>query len=353
MEGMEAPTQTSIHPRVVRDLERLREVVNCSVPDVEAMILTGSFAHGEGSFLETAGESQPYNDYDVVVVAKVEPEAELCKSLGAQVAQQVGLRGVDLVGVGLHRFAWLPPSIFNYDFRHEGYVFHGDASLLDTLPNWEPADIPLIEAQVLLLNRMICLLESVEDGPNASEHDPRAVLFLAYQTAKAAFALADTVALLHGMYAICYQGKRDLLRSLLPVGCERVEVVEAAWRLRQNLDPAHLGIPAASFWQRTRGELLRTFLYLMNWMYACHRPFETPQELALFMANYNAAGDPRRAAIEAAQYVTLAAWNETQPDASMLSLARDLLSRAGITCAGNSWPLVRRAVVAAWFRYCH
>lgn len=345
-------TKASIDSRVAQDLERLRQAVRSSVPDVEALILTGSFAHGEGAFLEISEKRQPYNDYDVVVVAKTEPDTVLLKSLGVRIARETGIRGVDLIGIGLHRFAWLPPSIFNYDLRHEGYVFYGDKRLRDDLPDWEPRDIPLIEAQVLLLNRVMCLLECVQEGPEDPLGDQNPALFQAYQTAKAAFALADAKALLHGAYAVGYERKRDLLRSLAPEDGELAVLVDVAWRLRQDLHLHSLGMSPARFWRRTREALLRTFMHLLNWMYASHRPFGSPRELACFLANYGVR-DRRRAGIEAAQYATLVAWEEDRPDAAMLALARSFLTRANTPCAGSTWPAVRTAVVSAWFRYCH
>ncbi len=352
MEHMVAETDMRIHSRAAQDIERLRQAVCRSLPDVETLILTGSFAHGEGAFRASPRGMQPFNDYDVVVVAKTEPDPRFLKDRADQAARMLGVRGVDLLGVGLHRFAWLPPSIFNFDLRHAGYVFHGDAKLLDTLPDWQPSDIPLIEAQVLLLNRMICLLECVEDGPESLQDDEEAGIFLAYQSSKAAFAIADAVALLHELYAIRYEGKRDLLSSLVPAASESVTLVEAAWRLRQGLDPASLGMPPETFWRRTRAALLPTFTQLMNWMYARDRPFTTPHDLAHFVANY-ASGNPIRGAIEAVQYLTLAAWDESRPDRELLELARDLLEKAGIACPDTTWPLMRRTVVAAWFHHCH
>lgn len=353
MESMTAALESDIHPRVARDLEKLQQVVVRNVPDVESLILTGSFAHDEGAFLKTASEPIPYNDYDVVVVAKVEPDAKALKAMGAHLAGEIGIRGVDLIGIGLHRFAWLPPSMFNFDLRHEGCVFHGNSNLLATLPDWDPGDIPLIEAQVVLLNRMMCLLECVEDGPKDSDSDGEGMLFQVNQTAKAAFALADAVALLHGSYAIRYEAKRNLLRTLVPDGSAKAQLVESAWRLRQELQVEDLGCAPAEFWQQTRSELLRTFQYLMNWMYANHRHFTSPQELGRFLASFDASRGSRRAAIEAAQYVTLAAWTQAGPDSDLLALARHLLTKVGIDVAADEWPLIRRAVVSAWFRYCH
>ncbi len=352
MEHMVAETDMRIHPRVAQDIERLQQAICRSLPDVETLILTGSFAHGEGAFQESPRGMQPFNDYDVVVVAKTEPDPRFLKNRADQVARMLGMRAVDLLGVGLHRFAWLPPSIFNFDLRHAGYVFHGDATLLDTLPDWQPSDIPLIEAQVLLLNRMICLLECVEDGPESLQDDEEAGIFLAYQSSKAAFAIADAIALLHGLYAIRYEGKRDLLNRLAPDDGEGVALVEAAWRLRQGLDPASLGMLPGTFWRRTRATLLQTFTHQMNWMYARDRAFTAPHDLARFIANY-AIENGIRGAIEAAQYLTLAAWDESRPDRELLALARDLLERAGIACPDTTWPLMRRTVVAAWFHHCH
>jgi hypothetical protein len=352
MESMTTSAVKDMHPRVAQDLQKLRQAVCRSVPDVEALILTGSFAHGEGSFQRTEKGLQPFNDYDVVVVAKTEPDSLVLRERAASISSMLGMRGVDLLGVGLHRFAWLPPSIFNYDLRHGGHVFHGNPDLLGTLPDWQPTDIPLIEAQVLLLNRMICLLESVEDGPEVPAGEEEATRFLTFQTAKAAFALADSVALLHGTYAVLYVEKQEALKGLVPAQSDVLELVDAAWRFRQDLDPQSLGISPAEFWMRTRAALLRTFLYLMNWMYARGRPFESPRELAHFLSNYP-VWDSQRAAIAAAQYLTLAAWDSAKPDTGLLSLAQVFLTKAGATCSDSTWPTVRRTVVAAWFRYCH
>ncbi len=344
--------QTSIHPHVVRDLAQLRQGILRSVPDAAALILTGSFAHGEGAFRETNAGLQPVNDYDVVVVAREEPDQDALEQTGGRLARRLGMRGVDILGVGLHRFAWLPPSIFNYDLRHAGQVFYGDAGILELLPDWDASDIPLIEAQVILLNRMVCLLECVVEGPGAPEHGPEAQGFVAYQTAKAAFALADAAALLHGNYAIRYQEKVVLLRSQTPAGSEARQLVEAACRFRAELDLAALDMPVAHFWQRTRHAVLAAFRYVMNWMYAAHRPFEDFAELGRFLANFNVT-DPRRAAIEAAQYLTLAAWDPGEPDERAIALAREFLARIDIAVPDSEWPSLRRTVVSAWFRYCH
>ncbi len=338
--------------RVQRDLAHVIRLIRHSVRDVAAIVLTGGFAHGEGSFRRAPRGLVPLNDYDLLVIAKTEPDAVLLQRLGEKAARALGMRAVDLLGVGLHRFPWLPPTIFNYDLRYGGRVVLGDPKILDLLPAWTPRDIPLIEGQVLLLNRMLCLLECVEDDPARALDGDETAFFTTYQTAKAAFAVADVVLLRHGAYTVRYQDKLARLRTLQGCPPAAVELAELAWRFRQHPEVSRLPVSPALYWQRTRQLLLRTFAGLLDWMYTWHDSFGRPQEIAHFLANYT-PGSRRRAAIAGAQYATLAAWHARAPDANVLATARALLTRAGIACPAADWPTVRRTVVEAWFRYCH
>jgi hypothetical protein len=166
------------------------------------------------------------------------------------------------------------------------------------------------------------------------------------------FAVVDAKLLLQKAYVVRYQEKLLALQNHFPELTDLIALTEAAWHFRQQPQVAMLDLPLHVVWERTCTWLLRTFAHLMHWLYAWDAPFGSPLALARFLYGYFRR-DPHRSAIEAAQYLTLAAWEKTGACADYLTTAQQMLAYAGIPCPSSAWPDVRRCVVEAWFQYCH
>jgi hypothetical protein len=214
-----------VHAFLKAQMDRVTEAVRAAVPDVTAVVLTGSFGRDEGAVVVDDGRIRPLNDYDVLVLGPHAGPAESDRlhALGRTLAGEFGL---DFVHVGL----WpdLSPAtavtIGNFDLRYGSRVLWGPADLLDTLPRFAAADIPLIEGLLLLYNRLGGLLSGL-GRPRATD------VYLQNQIVKGRLALGDWFLLRARAYDASYatRGERFswLAGSLALSGDERRAVIDA------------------------------------------------------------------------------------------------------------------------------
>lgn len=153
-------------------------------------------------------QPKPINDYDLIVVCAENKQEEL-NHLGDKLAKQLALDYVDL--------AWsdgnwknLPLTMFNYDLKYGSQVIQGDKSVLEELPHYPAADIPILEAVMLLLNRTAGLLtglrgEYFEGKPLTSPEKS----YLYNQVVKASVAIGDWFLVNWKCYDVSYRIRRE------------------------------------------------------------------------------------------------------------------------------------------------
>lgn len=139
--------------RVERDLARIVEVLSEADPGLEAVVLTGGFARGEGALLD----GKPQNDYDLVAVRGLGRPQSPYDGLRRKLEGELGLH-VDLQPVWSGRLRWARPSIFWYETALRGRVLWGEADVLARVPVRSASDIDRAEGARLLANRAAGLL---------------------------------------------------------------------------------------------------------------------------------------------------------------------------------------------------
>jgi hypothetical protein len=134
------------------------------------VILTGSFARGEGSVAIGGGRLRVLGDIEMLVIFR--SELEFYRYRGAlrdwsrELSRQVDDRVLVEIELGPADVSYLRkrarPSIFVHDLIEHGKVLCGAPDLLDEVPRFSAADIPRHDAVALLFNRTIEQLEAYD-----------------------------------------------------------------------------------------------------------------------------------------------------------------------------------------------
>lgn len=382
-------------------LERCVELVARRLPAerLAAVVLSGSFARGEGTVWPEGRRLRVLGDLEFYVVFERAADARRwAASLGAWAAEAARRLAADGVAAGVEfgavTRAFLArrarPSIFVYDLREHGKVLWGDRQVLGALPRFGTEAIPPEDAVYLLFNRLTEQLAAWDrvDAAGADE-----LVDLAYQRAKLALDLAGSALAFAGRHCPAY-GERPRAFARLLAETPTLEAAlppgftdDLRWAALVKSEPAqHLAAPGAdeidAYRRRLRRELraavpaaaavlgwelarlhpapdaARPLPDLLAW-YATSRPLgrriwdaaklaATPGPAPLPLSLRRALGllaraTPRALLYQAAALAYLALDGERGPD---LDLGRLLPVRR------ETWPsdpaAQRRAIVALW-----
>lgn len=221
-------TKKSINPAdAVVDTARLREIICESVQaecvsffgrQLRAVIVTGSVARGEASFVRTEGLWEVRGDAEFMVVLEKNVILPLCATLGTlrqrieKVLHQRTVRcTVELSAVHPAYFRQLPPHIFTYELKHCGRVIWGDDRILELIPKFSVDDLSLEDAWRLLCNR---LLEVLECMPEPSHEENPTPAKLSYRILKLNLDMATSLLVFVRAYAPTYRERQEILRRL-------------------------------------------------------------------------------------------------------------------------------------------
>lgn len=201
---------------VQNQLNQIIAKIESCVGQTEAIVLSGSFGRGEGGvFADAGGQLRPVNDYDLLVVDARDLSAPL-KTLSAELVSELGIDFVDL-GWSDGRWENLPLTVFNYDLKHGSRVIAGNPAVLDRIPAFASAEMPIYEAVKLLLNRTAGVLSGLREnflvGEKPAADERR---YLTNQIVKALLAIGDWHLLRWGGYDSSYSLRRQRFAALAP-----------------------------------------------------------------------------------------------------------------------------------------
>jgi hypothetical protein len=179
--------------------------------NVEAIVLTGAMARGEGSVaIHPDGSKRIYSDFDFMIFLKNQEllsEARInfpqwSRALGVKLREQDLCSHVDYAP---NTKAWLQnvkPMMFTVEFQHAAKVVWGKKDILNDMPPLDIKQIPQIDAINLLFNRMLGQLIFLKDfeSPNPNE-----VEFAFYHTGKVYVDLAGAILAFLGEYEPTYE----------------------------------------------------------------------------------------------------------------------------------------------------
>lgn len=196
--------------------QHLEHITRTVSSQCDALVLTGSYARGEGTpFIHPDGSQSPFNDYDLVaIVDRSDNQVRVrFNDLEKELTADVGLH-VDLCPYSKKHLSKCAFSLFNYEMKHGHKVLQGDPHVLDAMPDYPHNAIPEYEGSRLLLNRGKLLLDIklrlAEPAPLTDEERIRFIKFIC----KAWLALGDCALLSERNYDLSYAVKRERIASV-------------------------------------------------------------------------------------------------------------------------------------------
>jgi hypothetical protein len=211
----------------VRRASTLREIIGARVAQqcsqvygasLKAVILTGSLARDEATLLPEEHGWRFLGDAEFLLILC--DRASLPNKINTRALQdeidasmfQAGISGqVNLSAVHTTYLRRLPPDIFAYELRNCGQVIWGSREILESIPHFSRAGIPLEDGWRLLSNRMLEHLETFEEQrkkPNVLSQ--RAF----YRTVKLYLDMATSFLVFSGKYAPTYAERAQNLAAL-------------------------------------------------------------------------------------------------------------------------------------------
>lgn len=189
---------------------------------LQAVVLTGSLARDEASFLDAGdGRISVLGDAEFPLFFHRDAPLPTRKHLDdLQHEIEMQLRSSNLVcSIGLTAgyasyLRNLRPHIYAYELRNCGRVIWGQR-VLSLIPEFAPADIPVEDGWRLLCNRMIEHLGVADSVFHSSEPLP---LDAVYSVVKLSLDMATSFLLFCGLYAPTYQRRCERLRTLAKSG---------------------------------------------------------------------------------------------------------------------------------------
>lgn len=215
---------------------------------LRAVVLTGSLARGEGTWLHDqprarlAGDAEFFAIFDDGVAL---PSAARVTALREEIEDHLRANLIEakigLSPVGPDYLRRLRPHIFAYELRQHGQVICGDPCVLELAPQFARAAIPLEDGFRLLLNRVIELIEALCAVPidNQTQLPER----IRHRAAKLWLDTGTSYLLFQGQYESTYRARgAGLARSLAaggptPIDAARfIERVTTAtrWKLGES-----------------------------------------------------------------------------------------------------------------------
>ena len=187
-------------------------------PDrLRAVVLTGSLARGEGTWLREDARVRLAGDADVFAIfgdCAPLPASERVVQLQRAIEDRLAANGIEAhIGLSPVRSDYLrrlQPNIFSYELTTHGKVVWGDTHILKLVPAFTVADIPLDDGFRLLMNRMIELLEAVCEVESPISNAPA----VRYRAMKLWLDMATSYLLFQRRYVPTYRGRAAGLKDL-------------------------------------------------------------------------------------------------------------------------------------------
>ena len=344
--------EPAVEARVEADLAVIRAAVTAELgSDLVGLLLVGGFGRGEGSVIFVRGLPYALNDYDLVVVLRGRRPHDALQPLGDRLALELGIAHVDLLPVAAADLPAATPTIFTFDMKNGSIVLDGPPDLRAPIPDHPAAALPRSEAEILLVNRLTCLLECATEATLAGPGRPSEELAMAYMAAKVVLTAVEAEAVLGARYSTSYEEKArrhegggpDLvpvmtdfkLRPATPVPFDPRWAWDEARRLYLSTFAAVFGVPVER-WPARR---------LRRWYFFLRRVFN----LAANRPRYRDwTGVERRSRAEAAEMETILAARGGSFDRAR-RLLRPLVPDRPL----DTWEDLRAACVLADDRYIH
>ena len=185
------------------------------------VVLTGSFARGEGTVVPVDGHLRVLGDIEFLVILPRGRDSRTLRPALASWSRQVSRRLAEQrlrveVEFGPAEESYLRrrarPSIFVHDLRTHGRIVWGPPDLLARIPPFGTADIPREDAVHLVFNRAI---EQLDAWDRVDSLSGEALLDAAYQRLKLRLDLAGSALAFAGRHVSSYGERPRAFAALL------------------------------------------------------------------------------------------------------------------------------------------
>lgn len=178
-----------------------------------SIVLTGSLSRGEAT-LERDGMGWRVLGDATFLVIHPRPANLRTSQIEAEIESFLASHGITckIVVVTSTPYALrkMKPQIYAFELRERGIVVWGDQSVLDLMPRFKAAQIPIEDGWWFLSNRMI---EQLESATKAKDH-PDSDGGIRYRIAKLYLSMAACYLLAIGQYEPSYQDRARRLGEL-------------------------------------------------------------------------------------------------------------------------------------------
>lgn len=210
------PTLASPFATVICD-ETSRECVRRYGSRLRAIVLTGSLARDEGTFVRERGGVRLLGDAKFLLVFHEGapcPAVNELQAVERSIERAVAARHVEgPVGLSAGRSAYLRrmrPHIFTNELRYCSHIVWGDPVILSLIPHFPVSAIPLEAAWRLLADRLVEQLEAIHQFTSGAL-SPEA---LHYQAVKLYLDMATSLLVFAGAYEPTYRARAVRLAKL-------------------------------------------------------------------------------------------------------------------------------------------
>lgn len=220
-----APGAADVELSAIR--ERICESVirECTplLPRIKAIVLTGSVARDEASFVYRHRQLEALGDAEFLLINKGRGQFysnEVLESVRNRIEEHLDKHHqirckIDLSHVGSRYLRRLPPHVFTYELKSCGTVIWGDRQVLTRIPDFAPNDLSRTDAFRLLCNRLIELLEFAPQD----NHPSAGVADIQYRITKLYLDMATSFLVFVGGYAPSYLERNTNLQEIANRTC--------------------------------------------------------------------------------------------------------------------------------------
>lgn len=195
-------------------------ICSSKLPRLRSIVLTGSMARGESSFMAGTAGWDCLGDAECLLVfesPKFAPHAQTLTRLLQEIRCELANRQIrcpiSLSPVTTNYFRRIRPHIFGYELRACGDVIWGDPLVLRLIPEFGSRQIPKEDAWRLLSNRLIELLECAASDFHA--HEPEQLgRRLQYRVAKLYLDMATSYLVFLNRFEAGYSRRANILEDV-------------------------------------------------------------------------------------------------------------------------------------------
>jgi hypothetical protein len=185
---------------------------------LRSVVLTGSLARDEGTFMRNGERSTLFGDAEFLLVfceraalLSASSLSVLSNKIESSLLERRILCRISLSASHSDYLLKMRPHTFAYELRTCGQVIWGEPAILNLIPAFSPSDIPLEDAWRTLMNRTVEVVEAL----GGSAATPRtASPDVQYRAVKLYLDMATSFLLFQGAYEPTYRGREQRLRSL-------------------------------------------------------------------------------------------------------------------------------------------